>query len=196
MIGEAAGMSGRFRTYWFSCARPARAYFFPLFQGAVMAKKMLAALGIVMALLSGCTLSRETGTAAAPDFKLHDLNGKTVQLSDFKGKPVLIDFWATWCPPCREAIPALVRLHKAYGGKGLVVLGISLDQGGWDSVRQFVQDNGIGYAVLKGNDAVQDAYQVRTIPMVVLLNKEGRIVKRYIGVGGDDELDRAVQSLL
>jgi thiol-disulfide isomerase/thioredoxin len=161
-----------------------------------MAKRTFAAAWLVLALLSGCTEFKETGTTA-PGFKLQDLNGKTVRLSDFKGRPVLIDFWATWCPPCREAIPALVRLHKEYGGKGLVVLGISLDQGGWDSVQQFMQANGVGYAVLKGNDAVQDAYQVRTIPMIVLVNKEGKMVKRYMmGVGGDEELEKAVQSIL
>ena len=84
--------------------------------------------------LSGCSKSSEQAGSAA-DFKLQDLDGKTVKLSDFRGKPILIDFWATWCSPCREAIPGIEKIHKAYADKGLVVLGISLDQGGWDTVK-------------------------------------------------------------
>lgn len=161
-----------------------------------MARKIFIAGWMVLVLVSACTTGKDSAVVDAPGFKLKDLSGKVVQLSDFKGKPVMIDFWATWCPPCRESIPALVRIHKAYSGRGLVVLGISMDQGGWDSVMQFVAENGIGYTVLKGTDSVQDDYQVRTIPMVVLLNKEGKMVKRYIGVGADDELEKAVRSIL
>ncbi len=145
-------------------------------------------------LLSGCVKSENSADAA--DFKLQDLSGKTVRLSDFKGKPVLIDFWATWCPPCRAAIPGIEKLHKAYAGRGLVVLGVSLDQGGWDAVKSFVTEVGISYSVLKGTDDVLSTYQVRTIPMVVLLNKDGKIVKRYLGYGGEDELEKDIRAVL
>jgi thiol-disulfide isomerase/thioredoxin len=87
---------------------------------------------IVLAVLTGCTRSDDRSTSVsgeAPNFKLRDLNGKTVQLSDFKGKPVVLDFWATWCQPCRDSIPGMVKLQKDYAHKGLVILAISLDGG-------------------------------------------------------------------
>jgi thiol-disulfide isomerase/thioredoxin len=161
-----------------------------------MFRKVFVLAVMVMAMLFGCTSRNETSSASASDFTLQDLNGKTVKLSDFKGKPVLIDFWATWCPPCRDSIPEIVKLHKTYSGKGLVVLGISLDGGDWDSVRSFATQSGITYPVLKGTEEVVSRFQVRTIPLLVILNKEGKPVKRYLGVGGDDELEKDVKSVL
>ena len=151
---------------------------------------------IVFMLLLGCTNRSERAADAAADFKLQDLEGKTVKLSELRGKPVLLDFWATWCPPCREAIPGIEKLHRSYSGKGLVVLGISLDQGGWDSVKEFVTESGITYPVLKGTDDVATKYHVRTIPMLVIVDKEGKIYKRYLGFGDDDQLDKDVKSVL
>jgi thiol-disulfide isomerase/thioredoxin len=150
----------------------------------------------VFVLLFGCTNKSERAADVASDFKLQDLDGKTVKLSEFKGKPVLLDFWATWCPPCRASIPGIEKLYKSYGGKGLVVLGISLDQGGWDSVKDFVTEYGITYTVLKGTDDVATKYSVRTIPMLVIVDKEGKIYKRYLGVGDDDQLDKDIRSVL
>lgn len=159
-----------------------------------MFRKTLVLSILVMALF-GCTARNDT-SAAASDFKLQDLNGKTVKLSDFKGKAVLIDFWATWCPPCREAIPGIEKLYKTYSGKGLVVLGISLDEGDWDSVKSFATERGITYPVLKGTEDVASRFQVRTIPMMVIINKEGKIVKRYLGLGDDDELEKDIKAVL
>jgi len=147
------------------------------------------------ALLFGCTARNET-SAGASDFKLQDLNGKTVKLSDFKGKPVLLDFWATWCPPCRASIPGIESLHKKYSGKGLVVLSISLDDGDWDSVKSFSAEAGITYPVLKGTEDVSSQFQVRTIPLVIIIDKEGKIVKRYLGFGDDDALEKDVKANL
>jgi thiol-disulfide isomerase/thioredoxin len=161
----------------------------------VTLRKLLALSLLVIAVLFGCTKSEKMDADAA-DFRLEDMQGKTVNLSDFRGKPVLIDFWATWCPPCRAAIPGIEKLHQAYSGKGLVVLGISLDQGGWDSVKEFMHEYRISYTVLKGTDDVVASYQVRTIPMMVLLDKNGKIVKRYLGFGSEDDLESDIKSLL
>ena len=152
---------------------------------------------LIMAVLIGCTDRnvRSTGTAA-PDFTLQDLNGKNVRLSDYKGKVVLLDFWATWCPPCRASIPGLEKIHKAYKDKGLVILAVSFDQGGWDSVKSFITDYGITYIVLKGTDDVSEKYQVRTIPMLLVLDKEGQIKKRYLGFGSDEDLEDDIKSIL
>ncbi|HSA78369.1 MAG TPA: TlpA disulfide reductase family protein [Nitrospirota bacterium] len=161
-----------------------------------MSTKKPALFLILFLLLFGCTNKSEQAADAASDFKLQDLGGKTVKLSEFKGKPVLLDFWATWCPPCRASIPEIEKLHKSYSSKGLVVLAISLDQGGWDSVKDFVTESGITYTVLKGTDDVASKYHVRTIPMLVIVDKEGKIYKRYLGLGDDDQLDKDVKSVL
>ncbi len=162
--------------------------------------RRFAALIIVIsisAVLSGCTDRRvPSGGTTAPDFTLQDLNGKKVRLSDYKGKVVLLDFWATWCPPCRASIPGLEKIHKAYKDKGLVLLAISLDQGEWDSVKAFSAEYGITYTVLEGNEDVSDKYQVRTIPMLLVINKEGRISKRYLGFGNDEDLEGYIRSIL
>ncbi len=149
------------------------------------------------ALLLGCTSKGDRSSAVAADFKLQDLNGKTVRLSDFKGKPVLIDFWATWCPPCRASIPEIEKLHKSYSGKGLVVLSVSLDEGDWEAVKAYAKEVGINYPVLKANEDVTSEFLVRSIPMVVIINKEGKIVKRYLGLTGDDsDLEQDVKAVL
>ena len=150
----------------------------------------------VITLFIGCTNRSERTANAASDFILQDMDGKKVNLADFKGKPVLIDFWATWCPPCRDAIPAIEKLHKTYSGKGLVVLGISLDQGGWDDVKSFIAEYGITYPVLKGTEEVAAQYKVRTIPMLVIVDKEGKIYKRYLGFGDDQQLEKEIKSVL
>ncbi len=162
-----------------------------------MFRNVFAAFVVVTVLLLGCTTRTDRSSASAADFKLQDLDGKTVRLSDFKGKPVLIDFWATWCPPCRASIPEIEKLYKKYSSKGLVVFGISLDEGDWDAVKSFAAEVGITYPVLKANEDVASQFQVRSIPMVVIFNKEGKIVKRYLGLSGDDtELEQDVKAVL
>jgi thiol-disulfide isomerase/thioredoxin len=161
-----------------------------------MFRKAAAISVIVSALLFGCTTRSEHSGSAARDFKLQALNGSSVRLSDFRGKPVLIDFWATWCPPCRAAIPGIEKLHKTYSGRGLVVLGIATDEGEWDPVKSFVSSYGMSYTVLKATEDVLSEYQVRTIPMLVLLDKEGKIVKRYLGFGAEDEIEKDIKAVL
>jgi len=156
--------------------------------------RVLTAVLVIAALFACTRKSDQPGIAA--DFTLQDLNGKSVRLSDFKGKPVLLDFWATWCPPCRAAVPGIEKLHETFSGKGLVVLGISMDEGGWDAVKAFTSENHMTYTVLKGTDDVLSEYQVRTIPLVVLVSKDGKVVKRYLGFGGEDELARDITEVL
>ncbi len=160
--------------------------------------KYLAVVVLVLAFAAGCQERNSTkgGAAKAPDFTLQDLNGKNVKLSDFRGKVVVLEFWATWCPPCRESIPGIEKIYKAYKDKGLVVLAVSLDQGGWDSVKTFVSGRGMTYTVLKGDDDVTSEYQVRTIPMLLILDRSGNIAKRYIGLGSDEELEQDIKSVL
>jgi peroxiredoxin len=146
-------------------------------------------------LVAGCTRT-EQRSAKAPDFTLQDLSGKNVHLADLRGKVVMVEFWATWCPPCRASIPEIERLHRNYQGKGLVTLGISVDEGGWDEVSAFARDAGISYTILKGDEEVMSEYMVRAIPATFLVDKNGMIVKQYTGEGYGDDMDRDIRSLL
>ena len=163
-----------------------------------MLKKALAVSFTAFVLFFGCTNKGEQASAepTAPEFTLQDMNGNTVSLSNFKGKVVIIDFWATWCPPCRTALPGLERLYKAYNAKGLVVLGISVDQGGWDSVKEYGAGLGITYPILKGNDDVLVKYMVRSIPMLVITDRKGKMRKQHIGVKSEEDLENDVKALL
>ncbi len=163
----------------------------------VLVKRIIVLFIVVVALLAGC---KDKGggrpDTAASDFSLKDMNGKTVRLSDYKGKVVLLEFWATWCPPCRASVPGLEKLHKAYKDKGLVLLAVTMDMGGDDEVRSFIKESGITYTVLKGTEDVASQYQVRSIPMMLVLGKDGKISKRYIGMGSDEDLETDIKAAL
>jgi len=119
----------------------------------------------------------------APDFTLQDINGNEVTLSDFKGKVVVLNFWATWCPPCRKEIPVFIELYKKYKDEGLVIIGISLDREGKRVLIPFVKKFGINYPVLIGTKKVVDAYGgIRGIPTTFIIDKKGKIRKKHIGL--------------
>jgi len=119
---------------------------------------------------------------AAPDFTLIDMEGKEVSLSDYKGKVILLDFWATWCGPCRKEIPSFIKLQNDYK-EDVVVLGISLDQNGPKAVIPFAKKMGINYPVVYGNGQVVQAYGgVRSIPTTFVIDKEFNIQRKYVGL--------------
>jgi cytochrome c biogenesis protein CcmG, thiol:disulfide interchange protein DsbE len=120
----------------------------------------------------------------APDFRLQDLKGSDITLSQFKGKVVLLEFWATWCPPCRATIPELVSIQQKYKDRDFVVLGISIDDEGADlrtELLNFSREFHINYPVLMGSEAVEREYKVWSIPRSFLIDKEGRIRDSYSG---------------
>ena len=162
-------------------------------------KKVAIIVVLVIAALIGCTSNNNKSghaTSTTTDFTLEDINGHPVSLSDYKGKVVVLEFWATWCPPCRASVPGLIKLNTAYKDKGLVVLAVSMDEGGWDDVKSFVKQNGINYSVLRGTEDVAVQYQVRTIPMLLVLDKEGKISKQYLGFGNDEEMEKDIKAYL
>lgn len=135
--------------------------------------------------------------AAAPDFKLLDLAGKSTSLADYKGKVVILDFWATWCGPCRMEIPHFIELQKIYGEKGLEVVGVSLDQGGKKDVEPFAKAKSINYDMLLGNNEVAMAYGgVKGIPTTFVLTQDGKIYKKYVGVRPRETFESDVKALL
>ncbi|MDR2426269.1 MAG: TlpA family protein disulfide reductase [Endomicrobium sp.] len=117
----------------------------------------------------------------APDFTLQDTNGKAVTLSDYKGKVVFIDFWASWCPPCISSVPAVKYLHKKMSAnQDVVVLGINSGEDA-KTVASFMNNMGIDYPNLYSNNSVIQKYKITGIPAFFIINKNGEIVKKYSG---------------
>lgn len=136
----------------------------------------------------------------APDFALHTLEGKTVRLADFAGRPMLINFWATWCGPCRAEIPSLVELQTQYGaeGKDVVILGISVDDP-IEKLKPYATQMKMNYPVLVGNgrDDVQDAFgPLWGIPVTVFIDREGRIAKKHSGIASKEQFEQEIKALL
>jgi len=163
-----------------------------------MSRKTIVMISIIsLALFAGCTSKeKEAASSAAPDFTLQDMAGKKVRLADLKGRVVLIEFWATWCPPCRAEIPAIERLHTQYGDKGLTVLAVAMDEGGWDGVKAFATERKITYTVLRGTEDVSAKYMVRLIPATFLVDKQGVIRKQFMGGGGSEAVEQEIKALL
>jgi peroxiredoxin len=133
----------------------------------------------------------------APAWQLKDLDGKTVKLSDFKGKVVILDFWATWCPPCREEIPNFVALQTQYKNQGLVVIGVSVDQGGPGVVSSFVKNNGINYPIVMATDDVTAQYGgIDAIPTTFVIDPQGNIVDKYVGGTDKSTFEHDIKKLL
>lgn len=134
---------------------------------------------------------------AAPEFQLMSLSGKNMRLADFKGKVILLDFWATWCAPCREEIPDLVQLQKQYADKGFTVLGVALDEEGATAVKPVAQKLDVNYPVLIGNTNVAAAYGgIQALPTAYLIGRDGRILKTFVGARDKSHWERVIQSAL
>ena len=139
---------------------------------------------------------------AAPEFSLKDLQGKDVKLSSFRGKVVILDFWATWCPPCRKGIPDLIGLYSTYQKDGLEVVGVSFDQNGATAVAPYVQKQQINYPMLllagsaQGQTVASQYVPSGRIPTMHILDKQGRIVNTFTGLQPKETVESIVQSLL
>jgi peroxiredoxin len=135
--------------------------------------------------------------APAPAWKLKDLDGHVVSSEQFKGKVVVIDFWATWCAPCLEEVPGYVALQKKYGPAGLVVIGVSVDRRGPVYVKEFAAAHGINYTLVMADETVMEAFgNIEAIPTTFLINREGRILDRKTGAVPPEEYEKRVQSAL
>src|SRR5215475_8024007 len=124
----------------------------------------------------------EATRQAAPGFRLSDRSGKTVTLKQYRGKVVLLDFWATWCHGCKEEIPWFAEFERKYAGKGLRVIGVSLDDDGWKVVRPFLAGADLPYRVVLGDDAVAKQYRIESMPDTFLIDRRGKIAASYFGM--------------
>ncbi len=133
----------------------------------------------------------------APDFELTTLDGRRVKLSDYRGKAVLLNFWATWCSPCKVEMPWFVELQKKYGSDGLVILGVAMDDSETPKIAQFASEMGVNYPVLLGTDKVSEEYgNVEFLPTSFYINREGTIVGKGTGLLGRSEIEDNVRKAL
>jgi peroxiredoxin len=166
-----------------------------------MNRNWIPALTLVLALLTVPALgAAQTATTPrpAPDSKFLTMDGKTVALSDYKGKVVLLDFWATWCGPCRMAMPGLQKMHESMKSRGLVVLGVSVDKNPPVQVPPFLKKMGISYTNLADNpkDPCSLKWDVRAIPSLYLVDRKGNIVRWWRGLAPEAVLAQAVEEAL
>jgi cytochrome c biogenesis protein CcmG/thiol:disulfide interchange protein DsbE len=152
-------------------------------------------------LLYGCSgpaaVRPEKTRKAAPEFSLKDSTGATVKLSDYKGKIVLLNFWATWCGPCKIEIPWFIEFEKTYKDKGFAVLGVSMDEEGWDVVRPYVERAKVNYRIVIGDDTMAQQYGgVDSLPTSFLIDKEGRIASVHVGLVSRGSYQSEIRELL
>ncbi len=146
---------------------------------------------LTLMLLSGCdssttesqsSVSADAAENVAPDFTLTDMDGQKVSLSQFRGQVVVLNFWATWCPPCREEMPSMEKLYRDYKDKGLVMLAVNVDENGRQAVEKFLQQTPYSFPILIDSEsAAQNAYGVFRFPESFIIDRNGNVVEKIIG---------------
>ena len=149
---------------------------------------------------SGASTSAVAGEASkpareqAPEFSLPTLDGETVTLSDLRGKTVIVDFWATWCPPCEFQVPELNAFWTDHGGDGdIAVFGISVDEGGPEVVRPWVEEKGVAYPILLGDDGLARRFGAMGFPTLVIIAPDGTVDSRHVGLIERASLEKALE---
>jgi cytochrome c biogenesis protein CcmG/thiol:disulfide interchange protein DsbE len=133
----------------------------------------------------------------APDFTLTNSNGQPVRLSDFRGKVVLLNFWATWCPPCKQEIPWFIEFQRSNAQRGFSAIGVSMDDGGWGVVKPYIDETGVNYPVVIGNDEVAGLFGgMKSLPFTVVIDRSGRIAVIHSGLCSRDEYERDIRTVI
>ena len=165
----------------------------------------LAACSFANAADISVALEPHSARKPAPEFVLLNASGKSVPLSDFKGRPLLLDLWATKCGGCVKEIPSFIEIHRAYAGRGLAVVGISMDilyedlkgpAEAWSLVNPFVESHKVDYPILMGDDGIAKRYSVQALPVTYLIDRRGRIAAKYVGVVDRANIEANIKMLL
>jgi cytochrome c biogenesis protein CcmG/thiol:disulfide interchange protein DsbE len=174
---------------------------------AVSTKSLVLVSLAVAAFLWSCSGTQPANVEAAQaiknrkpaaDFTLRDANGSAVKLSDYRGKVVLLNFWATWCGPCTLEIPWFEEFERDYKTQGLAVVGVSMDEDGWKAIKPYMDAHKMNYRVLLGDDSVSQLYGgVDSLPTTFIIDRAGRVAfPPHIGLAGKNEYLKEIQSLL
>ncbi len=161
------------------------------------------ALAALAAISVSCSRTQKTALNCpaqgkpAPDFTLKDATGQNVKLSDYKGKVVVLNFWATWCGPCKIEIPWFMGFEQQYKDRDFAVLGVSLDEDGWDSVKPYVEQKKINYRIVIGNDALDKAYGgLESLPTTFVIDRCGQVSSKHVGLVSKSTYVEEIEKLL
>lgn len=163
------------------------------------------AIALTMALVIGPLVSRPDASTAitpsgsrkvAPDFALSDSKGASVKLSDFRGKVLLLDVWATWCTGCKVEIPWYMQFQKKYAKRGLTAIGVAMDEEGWQKVTPYLQRHPINYPIVVADADFSRQYNVTAMPVTLLIDREGRVADWHIGMVVRSVWEKEIQILL
>ena len=153
----------------------------------IKSRMMMAALVILS--VTACTYGQ--AGSKAPDFSITALDGSTVSLEEIKGNVIFINFWATWCPPCRQEIPGFIELYEKYKADGMMILGVSLDRSGPDVVKEFMQEYGISYPMAMATKEFYEAYEPgQYIPTTFVIDRQGNIKDKHVGYMSKEMMEK------
>lgn len=158
---------------------------------------------LLLAAVGGWLVSRPSGPSfvrlpsgpsyPAPPWTMTDLDGRSVSSTNYAGQVVVLNFWATWCPPCVRELPELREFHTEHSARGLVVIGASVDEGDVEKIRSFATRYRLPYPVLRADPVLQETYAVGSLPTTVIINRQGQVVARYLGALTREELVKATE---
>jgi thiol-disulfide isomerase/thioredoxin len=156
---------------------------------------LLALAGLALGWQSLTPVQAPRGSARA--FAVRTLDGRTLRLDELRGRPVILDFWATWCVPCRASMPHLSAMQGRYGTRGLVILGLSVDDGPPQAVRRFAERLRLRFPVAMASEGMLDDYgPIRSIPTTIFIDRRGRIVRRVVGYVDEETLEGFIREIL